>query len=348
MIYRNCSVILTLSIGVWAFSVPGGCGTEAGNPKKPGPPSEVVQDAEVSNEVISSQLHDVTDATAEDQSNGLALNSVVSFENNVLGAMKRSCISDGDSAIVTGTRNIETVIPRIYRRVTVTQAVSGKIENVHTWSQAGGVISCRNVNAGAKVDLIRDNDLRLAIKVKKSISRARVTTVRRTSEVAKNSIESEVKGERSIEFGKPKVKGGAVELQYVIVDSDVTRSLKLSKKTSEIVKISSRSIISGDDPLDVVLEFKDGVWSKRTILSGTVESTQAGDSKIISSYKNVVFTAASGCLPEQGVVTGKIFAIGETEPAISYEINFELSGATISYSDGSTSEYVPDDCDLAP
>jgi hypothetical protein len=256
------------------------------------------------------------------------------------------CVEKSDAAEVTFVSEIDYERERVLPRRTHVLTAKGDSTIVRTWSLPDGEVNCHSSGRRAEVDLTEDGGLILDIEIDKSLDVTSSVTTRRTGDVRQMSRIMTVQGSRQLRYDTPSLSQGVISLNVEVSSSEIDRSFTLKKANGAEVSLTSLVSVDEESPLSISIEFEDGAWVRRTLKSGKVVAQQRGDSSVEMEYDNVVYTADGGCLPESGTIAGKIFQLGESEPIKSFEVSFADGAATIGYSDGTESDYVPEKCDL--
>ena len=133
------------------------------------------------------------------------------------------------------------------------------------------------------------------------------------------------------------------------VVSSVDKSFNATQTNGQIVKLSTHIAVDPTSPLEVSVQRDPTTqdWVSKTISTGVVVTTQVGqNSHVDSTYTDLVFTPAAGCVPVGGTISGGIYTGDNTDPINTFQITFYAGAGQIVYGDGTTADYVPDYCAL--
>jgi hypothetical protein len=128
--------------------------------------------------------------------------------------------------------------------------------------------------------------------------------------------------------------------------SKVSRKVSFTTAKSGNVKMQSTVETPEDSNLGVVHTVSQGQRLKTVINSPKIVATD-GLATIESSYENVTFAQSSGCMPESGKISGKVFNNDDpTTPIRTFTIDFSQNTPQIDFGGGEAYDYVPGLCDF--
>ena len=344
---RGPNMVATLAALVFCLGgmVQGGCGTEVGNPKKPGT-SKVADDQEAATYVISANISETTSSISEDVGGSqVALSIGTSLNAATLGTFSRGC-AEANGAVVVSESGDSSTSDEVARRIgTVKRTVSGSETVKKTWSGAGDGVRCNAKGDGVKLSpaLFTQTKLNVDFTRQKTIG---VDLIRRGATTALQRKSLQVKGTREIDVARSS-DANVIRLDKTLKTS-VSRDLSYVRATGESNQLQSQVFTDADRPLKVQVYFESGAWTRRLVSSGRVVSVQAGDSSVILDFDTVEYTRAGGCSPVSGKISGSITRDGEADAALTFQISIASDGSTIKYSDGREEDYVAEKCPLDP
>ena len=349
-----------------AFGLFFSCGTEIGNPKKPkdgAKPSMLVDDPSVVSGIIASQTDEVIAAVAEDRKAGAALGlgltgpvvidglssgpapATVPDPTNATATV--TCALDSSGAAVL-ERKVNGADNHSFTRHGVESTYVANLEETttRTWKLAGAV-ACNDQKDDVVVDWAKADglDVSTTVSQNKSMSITRASprgTMTRSSSIV-------LSGERHALWAVVADSGDASVLALKkTVTGALDKSFTASRRQGGDVTVSTHIQTKDDQPLvvEVRRDRASQAWQSKTILSGMVVTTPSEDSRMESTYLNVKFSSASGCMPDSGTVSGQIFHGTEATPFRTYQIDFDAGDGTITFDDGTTADYVPEYCSL--
>ena len=323
----------------------GGCGTEVGNPKKPGT-SKVADDEEAATYVISANLNETTASISEDVGGSQAALSIgTSLVMTTLGTFTRTCVEASGAVVITESGDSSTS-DEVTRRIgTVKRKASGAESVKKTWSGAGDGVHCNAKGDGVKLSpsLFSKGKLNVDFTRQKTTE---VDLVRRGVSTALQRKSLQVKGTREIDVARSS-DANVVRLDKTL-KTTVSRDLSYVKATGESSQLQSQVFTDADRPMKVQVYFESGAWTRRLINSGRLVSVQTGDSSVTLDFDNVEYTRAGGCSPVSGKISGSITRDGESDAALTFQITIASDGSMIKYSDGREEDYVAEKCPLDP
>ena len=353
MISTRWTILQVVPLLALLCALLGGCGSEAGNPRKPKTEpkpgqSVVIGDSSASASLLSAQMDEAISGVADDGADvSLGLNLLSSDDSRDGGTCTAD--ADGKSVQVTIDRSGESVRTSQRRTSSLEFVTSGSETATRTWTKESGGLACNPTSTRARIDWAFTTGLGLDIEFERKLER----TLRRKdtgAELRRSKVEA--KGQRRMDWKPIESSIDSAIIVERTLTSRVERTLDVTTRSGTKAVVVSEIKIEGAKPMVIRDEriASQRTWQVRTIASGTVTSVQrinnTIDSRVEKTYTDVRFERAAGCRPVSGTIAGSLFAGEEEAAAESFEVKFTEETATIRFSNGETAEYVPDDCDL--
>lgn len=132
------------------------------------------------------------------------------------------------------------------------------------------------------------------------------------------------------------------------VTLDASRVLEIAGKNGKRIGFESKIMTKEDAPLMQVIERStdDLKAKKRTIKSGTIINQRKDESRIETTFTDVVYGVEEACMPESGVIAGAVYKKDQEDAVKSYTITFTDGSGVIVFDNGDTTEYVAEGCEL--
>lgn|GEM_PF-2863400 len=332
-------------LGVLAtISFVAACGTEIGNPKKPEPTplegSIFLTDGTAAAGLITS-LFDDASASGTESADAAGSESTLAL---LAPKDDRKCELAADGT-VTVTRDFsgEMSVEKKRKKKTYVTSVSGADLVSRVYSKPGVSLACNAAGNHVRLGLTGFFGLTVSTTFERTLHKS-ITEKETGKEIWARNFSSKGTNRWDVSRieGLPATSFGLATTEQ----RTASRSLTISKKDGTVVDVSSDVGTIDGTPLVIKSEFDKGGSGliSRTISSGTVYSKQPNDSRIETSFSDVKYTPAGGCVPESGKIEGKIFAEGQSTAGRTYVVEFDEDGMTIKFDNGESIVTQPEHC----
>lgn len=316
------------------------CGTEIGNPKKPDPKpvegSIFLTDTTAATDLISSLFEDNIQSSTEASEPAAKLQltgsnvQLPAFDlapAMLMNAEQKRCLANPDGTVlVTRSFEGESTTEKTRKKHTLLFTKSGTDKINRIYKSNSSAITCNDTNTNINLGFSGLDGLEVSSTFDRSLTQT--LSVKTTGRVLHNR-RSTAQGNSSHTFQKLALPTSSPS-EHIGIKVTTTRS---STKSHTIARrdgttkdlTSSTGTIDG---LPLVLEQihrqSDANLVTRTIVSGTTFSEQAGDSRLEISYNNVTYTAAGGCIPVSGEISGiiKDLSVATPDARVTFTITF--------------------------
>lgn len=310
--------------------------------------TEILDDSELRTEAVSSTvdvgISAAAEGTDESSASALALASNTGTKNKVF---TRECEEDGDTAVVTISREFSRTREITNKVREISMSMSGTNDLTRTWSSDEGAVKCHSNGKHIDVAMNDMEGMILDVDFKREGTRTATFTNVRKGITVERYFKFTATGKRHIEWTDVSTEGDNTTLSTTNT-SEVDRSTVAKNKDGEERTMEMSVDIGKEDPLvvDTVRDSSSRDIVSRTIKSGTITSTNKDKGKLEIEFDTVVYTPDSGCLADSGSISGKVFKPEADEATMTFEITFSNGSAKIEYSDGTSADYTPEGCDL--
>lgn len=297
--------------------------------------ADLSTDSNVSIEVIQSNLQDTLEAFGEEFTNSSSfnLNSLhLLGQALIANSVQPSCETKNDTAVVTIESDLSKEITVQTRRRTFTRSITGRGEQIRTWSKKDAYIGCNGKIAD--IDWRSVNGLALSLTF--SRSRALVDTV---NSVKTRSISFDASGSRDFTW-TDKTSSDDTALTSTrrkTITSNVVRTFSVTKKdgTTQDLKLTTAAPSSEPLHVTVIRDISDLSLLSKTVDSGMLVATDKAGGSVQSSFSALKIDYSSGtCSPVSGSIVNKFFAQGSTTASATLTATFSDGLGTVTNDKG--------------
>ncbi len=308
--------------------------------------SQILSDDTLLSESVTSQIDEAISAAAIDQSSEAGF-QLVSRDRQGKMTIKRTCEASEGMAVVsiTHTFNRSREGDNAVRSWSMTMDMNGS--QTRTWSKEGEETFCSESGRSEEIELNEMQGVTLDMSFSRSRSREMTLTNKRRGTTYESSHSLVANGERSITWTDVQIDESELAVTRSMT-SRVERELTLKNSRNQDKTLTLSIATKVDAPLNATT-LRDAASMdviSRTIHSGTTIGSTKDNGRVETTYSEVKYTSAGGCMPVSGSISGSIFEAGTTEAKLTYSISFLNENATIEFSDGRSLEYAPEGCDL--
>lgn len=308
--------------------------------------SDMVDDTEISGQLVSAQVDEAIAGTVEEQDSEAGL-SLAEVDAEGSAKRHRVCTVDGATAVVDIQRNASRHLSFDLPMRSGTTDFSSYEEKKRVWSREGGEIGCHAGGKFAAVPFADMQGVALSVTFKHERSRASSFENKKSGKSWSRSFKHAAEGSRQVKWTSVTNEGGKLLLQKEI-SSTATRKLEVTNKDGEQRSLEGTIATGENAPLVILVERAADTLAatSRTIKSGTLIGTGKDGGRVETTFDNVVYDRTKGCVASSGKISGAVYAKDATEPSKTFEITFDGETKTITYSTGESFEYAPEGCDL--
>ncbi len=317
--------------------------------------ADLVQDSEVSGDIISSQVDDaisaLSDQDEQPESLSLALAAVLTGERKLI-SRTQTCSEDEAAGTATvqisaehsGENKLEV------GNISRSNSWSREFAKTKVWSKDGGAIACNDNGMTADVPLADMSGVSLKVDFKGMRKHSIVRTNKRNNVEISRIVEFSISGSRDMKVDKAELGDDNLYSVEKTIATKVDRQVSITRRDGSAQQLQFGAETSENAPLKILVE-RDGTsleLKARTVKSGTIVTKFKDGGSLEASFDNVRYENRDSkliCGAVSGVVTGKITDANGTVSS-TFEIDFSKDAAVISHSDGSTTELDNSDCEI--
>jgi hypothetical protein len=310
-----------------------GCGSEAGNPKKPttAPKQSLFVDTGAAMQVLSVQIDESIDAATSEISGatevagaGLGLKGSTEL---LASTPQISCEENSDKSATVRIERSGASSRKISRRQAELESTwDGTSLTIRTWKHPSVSVGCENSRvrvrdwSGVQMKVSFEHKFRREIKSDGAVLRSTLV---------------QGSGSRELTWESASLTSSQ---HSVLGDSSRVIELQRSEGPNETHTVTTRIT----EALAISTERTRGSWQSRTISSGRLLTEIAEDSQVILELQDVKLERTGGCAPTAGLARGTVLGANGESELRTFVVDFTKSQVT--WNDGSTADYVPDSC----
>jgi hypothetical protein len=326
------------------------CGSAKDDDKstKPGNQANAAADydEQLTGSETTAQVDDAISGAVEedDQAQASAL-ALAGWDGNVEAKRLRECKVDGDKAVVEIKQSFEKEREAKGKFRSGSLSYKSLSDRTRTWSKDGTQVACADDGKHAAIDLAKIEGMRLDVSV--TIERSRTWHVEnlKSGKTFDANMTRSMTGTRHVAWTSAKTEGDVLTLAKTISLSG-ERKMDATNKGGQQISME-RSVKTKDDA-PLMVEVQRNATSKaviqRTLKSGTIVASGKDGGRIETSFADVVYKKADGCVASSGKISGALFDAGADVARVTFTV--DLDSQTIVYSDGRTVDYSADGCEL--
>ncbi|MFW7378625.1 MAG: hypothetical protein ACOH5I_07460 [Oligoflexus sp.] len=322
-----------------AVLLPGGCGTQTGNPPTQTHTTKLFEQS-VSTGLINGIYSELIDNI------NLGEYAYSSTESRVINQLSCQLVEDAGLSLQKETETEHSVQGQVGDRQFIAQLHISR-QYLDTWYQDGQLIPCNPESGAVGVRLEAGEELRLSSQVDETRRRELRLLDQYGLEITQNFVEIQKSGNRISQFAMLASTDDQLQVSAKLEEQAITRHISTIDEGGESISFPLNALPESDSSLEFEISLEPGTRLLRSyfIESVSMHYDLGEDQEIVIHFEDMLIEPSRHCFPSQGNITGHLRQGGSKE---SFSLSFDAESSQFEFTtdQGRKLLFVPEACVL--